>query len=209
MGLTTILRGFKIPVAVLDRFLESNGVMQTWGYPPKYDRLPLPGSDRPTLDPQSAFLRTKLAATAAGGANTRIFIPNREGMAQSTHAYVAYVYVMVYGQRQIDVAAELPDRAPPGFAELRSEVLAFATEGEEELLHVAGMQGGEGQDPSSLLFIVVTDKQEYPFKGPFMRESDLRCDECGTVYEDWLVLRRHQMDIHGAKITRDTLPDDL
>ncbi|KAK3293054.1 uncharacterized protein B0H64DRAFT_403391 [Chaetomium fimeti] len=199
MGLTTILRGFKVPISVLDRFFESNGVMQTWGYPPRYDRLPLPGSDRPTLDPQSAFLRTKLGVTRRG----------REGMSQSTHAYVAYAYLMVFAQRQIDVAAELPDTAPPGFARLRSEILEFATEGEEGLLHTAGMQGGEGQDPSSSLFIVVTDEREYPFKGPFMRESDLRCNQCAAVFEDWLLLKSHRKDAHGVEIERDTLPDDL
>jgi hypothetical protein len=168
MGLTTILRGFKVPIAILDRFLEFNGVMQTWGYPPMYDRPPLPGSDRPTLDPQSAFLRTKLAATNY----IRIFIPNSQGMDQSTHAYVAYAYVMVFSQRQIDLVAELPDQAPPGFAELRSEILGFAKEGEEGLLQVAGMQVREGQDLTSFLFVVVTDEREYPFAvaEPFLRE---------------------------------------
>jgi len=123
MGLTTILRGFKIPVAVLDRFLEANGVKPTFGYAPIYDLLPLPGADRPALDPQSAFLRRRVG----GGDNqTRIFIPNRQGVAQSTHAYVAYVYVMVLSQREIKLAADLPDRPPPGFGELRTEVLGFA-----------------------------------------------------------------------------------
>jgi len=76
MGLTTILRGFKIPVAVLDRFLEANGVKPTFGYAPIYDLLPLPGADRPALDPGSAFLHSRV-----GGADnqTRIFIPNRQG----------------------------------------------------------------------------------------------------------------------------------
>ncbi|KAH6847631.1 hypothetical protein B0I37DRAFT_354352 [Chaetomium sp. MPI-CAGE-AT-0009] len=171
MGLTTILRGFKVPITILDRFFESNGIMQTWGFPPRYNRPPLPGADRPALDPQSAFLRTKLAATGGGGADTRIFIPNRQGQARSTHAYVAYTYIMVFGQRQIDLAVDLPDRAPPGFAGLRSEILGFAREGEDGLLQVAGMQGGEQDDPSTVLFIVVTDDREHPFSGPFMRES--------------------------------------
>ena len=169
MGLTTILRGFKVPIAILDRFLESNGVRQTYGFPPIYDRLPLPGSkDGSTLDPQSAFLRTKLPNHANA---TRIFIPNRQGMSRSTHAYIAYTYVMVFGQRQIDLAAELPADAPPGFAELRREILGFVGKGEERMLQVAGMQAGEeGGYPASGLFVVVTDQREYPWKGPFMRE---------------------------------------
>lgn len=85
-----------VPISVLDRFFESNGIMQTQGYPPTYDHLPLPGLDRPTLDPQSEFLRTELGAAAAGGANIRIFIPNRERMSQATHACVAYAYIMVF-----------------------------------------------------------------------------------------------------------------
>ena len=101
MGLTTILRGFKIPVAVLDRFFESNGIMPTFGYPPTYNRPQLPGDeDIPTLDLQSALLRTKLAATPAGAAdtynqNTRIFISNREGLAISLYASLSYAYIIV------------------------------------------------------------------------------------------------------------------
>jgi hypothetical protein len=80
MGLTAILRGFKVPIAILDHFLESNGVRQTYGSPPIYDRLPFPGSkDRSTLDPQSAFLRTKLPDHDNA---TRFFIPHRQGMSR-------------------------------------------------------------------------------------------------------------------------------
>jgi hypothetical protein len=100
--------------------------MPTFGYPPTYyDRTQLPGDeDLPTLDPQPAFLHTKLAATPADAANTHsqnthIFIPNRQSLAMSTHAYVSYAYDMVLGQRQLDIADEFPDKPPPGFAELR------------------------------------------------------------------------------------------
>lgn len=118
MGLTTILRGFKVPVAVLDRFFESNGVMPTFGYPPRYYRSRLPGDppeDFATQDAHSALLRAKLAATPAGAADThnqniRIFIPNKEGNVMSTHAYISYAYVIVFCQRQIDVAASCPTR---------------------------------------------------------------------------------------------------
>lgn len=45
MGLVTALRGFKIPVAILDRFLEANRVEPTHGNPPFYHRSePDPGS---------------------------------------------------------------------------------------------------------------------------------------------------------------------
>ncbi|KAK4232769.1 hypothetical protein C8A03DRAFT_20008, partial [Achaetomium macrosporum] len=166
-------------------------------------------------DPHSALLRTKLAATPAGAAdthnqNTRIFIPNREGNLMSTHAYVSYAYIMVFCQRQIDVAGELPDKTPPGFAELRSEILGFANEDEEALLRVAGMQpAGEGQDPASMLFLVVTDEREYPWKGPFLRESDRCCDQCPAEFESWLSLQEHREEAHGVIRKRGALPDDL
>ncbi|KAK4151837.1 hypothetical protein C8A00DRAFT_16798 [Chaetomidium leptoderma] len=205
MGLTTILRGFKIPVTLLDRFLETNGIKPTFGYPPIYDCLPLPGSDHPPLDPESAFLRNRLG----GDTKTRIFVPNRQGVARSTHAYVAYAYVMVLGQRQIKFAAELPDRPPAEFGELRNEILGFAKEEEQGLLKVAGMQPDEeGEDPASLLFVVVTDDREYPYHGPFMRESDLRCDDCPTVFESWIDLQTHRRDVHGVEF-KNVLPDDL
>ncbi|KAK3291463.1 uncharacterized protein B0H64DRAFT_246201 [Chaetomium fimeti] len=216
MGLTTILRGFKVPVAILDRFLEANGVTPTFGYPPTYHRGSLPGEENlPTLDPQPAFLRARLAATPAGAAdtanqNTHIFIPNRQSMGMCTHAYVSYAYIMVFGQREIDVVNELPDKAPPGFAELRSEILGFAEEGEEALLAVAGMQpASEAQDPASMLFIVLTDERQYPWKGPFLRESDRRCDQCAEEFENWLSLQVHWEEAHGIVHKSTALPDDL
>jgi hypothetical protein len=78
---------------------------------------------------------------------------------------------MVFGQRKINLAADLPDRAPPGFTELRREILGFAEEGEEPLLQVAGMQGEEeGEDPASSLFIVLNDNRDFPFARPFVPE---------------------------------------
>jgi hypothetical protein len=80
MGLTTIL----ISVTILDRFLESNGVMPTFSYPPSYYRIFLPGKEHiSTLDPQPAFLRAELTSTPAGAAHaanktTHIFIPDRQ-----------------------------------------------------------------------------------------------------------------------------------
>lgn len=62
----------------------------------------------------------------------------------------------------IDLAGELPDQAPPGFAELRREILGFVEEGEEALLKIARMQGTEG------LVIVVSDEREFPLERTFI-----------------------------------------
>jgi hypothetical protein len=121
-----------------------------------------------------------------------------------------------YGQRQLDIAAELSDKAPPGFAELLSEILGFAKEEEEGLLRVPGMQSaGKGQDPASMLFVALTDERGYPWKGPFLREVSFLSfpflrdnlydwwviDACATVgpllrpvpgeFESWLLLQEH------------------
>ncbi len=175
MGLATLLRGFKAPLAALNRFFESNGVMPTLGYPPRYDRLQLPGDDE-TLGPQTALLRTKLAGTPTGAAdihsqNIRIFMPNKEDMDRATHAYVSYANLSVFSQRQIDVTAELLDKTPPDFAKLRSEILGFAREDEESLLRIAGMQPAkEEQNLAGMLFLVVSNEREYSEKGTFLRE---------------------------------------
>ncbi|KAK4155282.1 hypothetical protein C8A00DRAFT_13664 [Chaetomidium leptoderma] len=199
MGLITSLRGFKVPIAVLDRFLVSNGVEETWGSPPSLFRIP--GSNASPLDPQSAFLRSRLAAES----QVRIFIPYRRGEPESAYAYVAYAFVMVFGQRHIDLAAELPDQAPPGFVELRREVLGYAQEGEEASLQAAGMQG---EDAASSFFILLTETREMPLERPWVRESDVRCDHCAAFFENWSALQEHRGEAHGVVVGK-SLPDDL
>ncbi len=126
MGLTTILRGFKVPVAALDRFLEANNVMPTYNYPPRYDRIIPPGNEHiPAVDPQTALLRSKLPPGTPQSQNTRLFMPNCDGMALATHAYIAYAFVNVFVQRQVDVPRELPEASPEGFRELRRKILGL------------------------------------------------------------------------------------
>jgi hypothetical protein len=61
---------------------------------------------------------------------------------------------------------DLPDRAPPGFAELRDEILGFAEGGEGALLQAEGIQDEAREDPTSSLFIVLADEREFPFARP-------------------------------------------
>lgn len=162
MGLTIVLRGFKVPVAVLDRFLEANGIQATFGYPPFYHR--------PNLDAGSQFLRTKLGATG-GDAKIRIFIPQKEGHEQSTYAYVAYAWVMVHAQRKLELGADLPETSPPGFGELRAEVMGYANAQEDKnLLWAAGIQEKGGEDLAAALYVIVGDDAWFLFEEPYVRK---------------------------------------
>ncbi|KAK3898312.1 hypothetical protein C8A05DRAFT_19078 [Staphylotrichum tortipilum] len=183
MGLVTTLRDFKVPLAILDRFLETNGVEPTYGNPPFYHRS--------EPDPGSKFLRDKLHA-AAGDIKTQIFMPELQGELESTYAYVAYAWVMLYAQRQLKPAEELPDRAPPGFSELRSEILGH-TDGEDvETLQVRRLEEGGG-DPAAALFVIVADRRLYSF------QSDLRCDRCDVIVDRWELRQAHRWEVHGLE----------
>ncbi|KAL2128559.1 hypothetical protein VTI74DRAFT_9016 [Chaetomium olivicolor] len=184
MGLIkVILRGFKVPISVLNRFLASNGVEEIDGTPPR--SVYFPGETPTMLDPQSAYLRAKLVLASDTDSGARLFIPQPlpQGQAPSTYGYIAYAYTQVYTERIVDLACELPDQAPPGFAELRREILGFAEEGEEALLQVVGMQGAEGEDAASLLFSVITNDHDFPLEGTVMRPSYLRCDDYTVVFD--------------------------
>jgi hypothetical protein len=164
MGLTTLLRGFKVPIVLLDRHPASHGGGADGAHPAlhlrcgRLDASTLPGF--PTLDPQSAFFRARLSASnpdldPASLEAVRLFIPYRGGWSRSAYGYVAYAFVMVYVQRHVELAAELP--------ELRREILACADAGEEDALRAAGMQAENG------FFVVLTEQREFPLERSFMR----------------------------------------
>lgn len=119
MGSSTILRGFKVSVAVLDAFLAANGVDETYGTPPFYQH-------HPDKDPISVLLYDKI--TAAGGTadkdKFRVMIPSREGHNLSPVAYVTYAWVTVYAHRELRLDDDLPVEVPAGFEELRNEILS-------------------------------------------------------------------------------------
>jgi hypothetical protein len=87
---------------------------------------------------------------------------------------------MVFSQRHVQLATELPECAPPGFAALRRDVLAYASDAEEAagLLRAAGMVGGGAE---SELFVLFTEDREFPLKRPFVREvsASSGCFELG------------------------------
>ncbi len=85
MRVTTILRGFRVPGAALDRFLQENGLMPTFGDPPLYSQV----------DPASKLIRTKLGDDK-DDSKTRLFIPFRKGRKPSHLAYIAYDWITVF-----------------------------------------------------------------------------------------------------------------
>ncbi|KAK3294335.1 uncharacterized protein B0H64DRAFT_184615 [Chaetomium fimeti] len=210
MGLTTLLRGFKVPIVVLDRFLAAHGIQETEHLPPHLFRG-LGGMSAATqqVDPQSAFFRARLAASNPDPTSldsVRLFVPHRRGQDPSAYGYVAYTFVMVFGQRHVDLAVELPEQAPPGFAALRREMLGFAAEDEQVLLQAAGMQDPRAE---SKFFVVITDSRELPLERPFVRESDLRCQQCADGFETLPALHLHKSELHGVDIMSNPFLDDL
>jgi hypothetical protein len=154
MGPITVFRGFKVPIAILDRFLGANGVEPTDGYPPFHHRN--------ELDAGSKFLREKLQATA-GDTKTQIFIPQFWGELGSTYVYVAYAWVMVYAQRKLELEDELPNQVPAGFVELRREILGYANGGDLETLQVRRREEGV-ENPATDLFVLVAEERPYSFQ---------------------------------------------
>ncbi|EAQ87740.1 predicted protein [Chaetomium globosum CBS 148.51] len=189
MGLTTLLRGFKVPITILDRFLTAHNVPPTEHNPPHFFRG-LGGLSAATqnVDPQSALLRTRLAAAnPAALGSVRLFVPHRRGQDPSAYGYVAYAFVMVFGQREVDLGVELPEQAPLGFAALRREVLGFA--------------GGCGDARAG--------GGEQVFLWWLPMGSDLRCQQCVVVFETLPALHIHKSELHGVDMMSNPLPDDL
>ncbi|KAK4238520.1 hypothetical protein C8A03DRAFT_15017 [Achaetomium macrosporum] len=188
MVLATVLRGFKIPLIMLNRFLDVNGEAHI-------DNKYL-SDDLSDFDDAAALLSTKLGHDT----NIRIFIPHLEDHDESEYVYVAYAWVTAYAQRKIDMARELPDTPPPGFAELRHEILE-----EESLLQVEGCRGQEGEDISAALYVIVAEDTKFPVWKPFLRDSDLKCALCEQTVDDWHDLQDHRIVFHGY-VETDALP---
>lgn len=87
MPFFTILRGFKVPIPVLDAFLVANGLDETFGLAPFETR-----------DPVSDFLRAK-----TGHPKTRLIIPYRRSYSHSDFGYIACAWIMTFAQRGIDM----------------------------------------------------------------------------------------------------------
>lgn len=80
-----------------------------------------------TSAPFSQLLYAKIAAKnpEADRNRFRVNIPSLEGYNTSAVAYVAYTWVTVLCQRELNMDDDLPAQVPLGFEELRQEVLSF------------------------------------------------------------------------------------
>lgn len=137
----SIIRGLKVRVPVLHRFLSANGVDETYGLAPFYDVDP---------DEQSQLLRSKVGN---GDTRTRIFVPSKMGHNESNFAYVAWAWDMVYAQKEIPLDRQLPTDPPTGWKAVKNEILSFSYD-TDSTWKVAGY-GKTG------LFIVVSDERRY------------------------------------------------
>lgn len=140
MPLITILRGFKVPLPVLDSFLLAHGIYETEdlcsGIPPSHTGEP---------DAVTTLLRNKVGN---GDTKTRVFVPYKMSFDHASHAYIAYDWIMVFAQRKIK-PDELSDTPPAGFEAMRREILSHS----EGLVDDAACQNG--------LYVVVTDEASY------------------------------------------------
>ncbi|KAH8769054.1 hypothetical protein F5883DRAFT_553391 [Diaporthe sp. PMI_573] len=142
MSVTTFLRGFKVPLPVLNAFLLANNVNESkmicFGIPPLYHKP----------DQVTTLLRNKLGN---GDTKTRVFVPSRASFDFATSAYIAYDWTVVLAQRRLG-PEDFANAPPPGFEDLRREILSYA-DGAESLAHDERYQNA--------VYIVITDEQGY------------------------------------------------
>ena len=106
IGITTILRGFKVPLPILNAFLLANNINESEvlcrGIPPFYDY--------DSVDKVTMLLRNKVGN---GDTKTQIFVPSRMGFNFAPSAYIAYNWTVVFAQRRLG-PTDLDDSPPPG-----------------------------------------------------------------------------------------------
>lgn len=156
-----IVRGLKVRVPVLDRFLDANGFDKTYGLAPFYDVDP---------DKQSRLLRSKVGG---GDTRTRIFVPSKLSHTETKFAYVAWAWEMVYAQKEILLDQQLPTNPPTGWAAVKDEILSFSHDTDSN-----STAAGHGQTG---LFIVVSDERPY-FPPSFLQQTTVGSSSPTTSY---------------------------
>ncbi|KAI0433986.1 hypothetical protein F5Y09DRAFT_297439 [Xylaria sp. FL1042] len=188
MPTITLLRGFKVPVTVLDAFLRANNVDDTHGM------SPLPDDDKVI----SALLRNKMGT---GAGNARVFIPHREAFSPATFAYVAFCWLHVFVQREVKLEDDLSETPPSGFVRLKDEILSFgdSTEARDSEANVPG---------AISLYVVYTDNRGWTPQVLYdCIKSPVHCDQCDAVFEDFSERQVRRIDTHGSSEGTNPLPE--
>lgn len=230
-GSTTLLRGFKVSIAVLDAFLAANCVPETFGTPPFY-------RDHPDNDSISKLLHSKILAFG-GSANAtrfRVVIPSRAPYNASRVAYVTYAWVTVFAHREVDLDKDLPAEVPEGFEELRQEVLStprgMVVDGRDKIVE-EGKMGvymaftfdirGDFVPIELLERRRVSAQQPRPHPHTLFEAQhalDLAdhglkthqvCDECDATFDDphyaFGMRQKHRILVHGSQEGTNPLPE--
>lgn len=143
MSVTTFLRGFKVPLPVLNAFLLAHNIDESEllcsGIPPLYNKP----------DEVTTLLRNKLGNRDN---KTRVFIPLRTSFHFANSAYIAYDWKVAFAQRRLG-PEDFADTPTPEFEELRKEILSYADTTAEPLADDVRYQNA--------VYIVITDEQTY------------------------------------------------
>lgn len=144
MSITTVLRGFKVLLPILNTFLLANNInksrMLCLGILLFYDEV-----DRVTT-----LLRNNVGNRDT---KTRVFISSRisVGYYLASSAYIAYEWTMVFAQRSFG-PEDLADTPPPGFEGLRREILSYADRAESL---------PDDERYQNAVYVVITDERVY------------------------------------------------
>ncbi|KAK4202882.1 hypothetical protein QBC40DRAFT_319559 [Triangularia verruculosa] len=149
MGSTSILRGCRVSISILVDFLDANIHHRTYGTPSFYQ-------DHPDKDPISKLLFLRVSADK----NTfRVLIPSVEGWE-----------VTVTAHRELKLADDLPEEVPPGFGELRRDILSFGT-------------GDDEEDGKMAVYMATTNQSRGFHVSSWIRDNPQYCDQCEAVFE--------------------------
>jgi hypothetical protein len=143
MSTTTFLRGFKVPLPILNAFLLAHNINESEllcaGIPPRYNK---PNDEVTTL------LRNKLGNRDN---KTRVFVPLRTSFSLANSAYIAYDWKIAFAQRRLG-PEDFADTPSPEFEDLRKEILSYADTA-KPLADDARYQNA--------VYIVITEEQTY------------------------------------------------
>ncbi|POS70301.1 hypothetical protein DHEL01_v211305 [Diaporthe helianthi] len=162
MSTTTFLRGFKVPLPILNAFLLAHNINESellcTGIPPRYNK---------PNDKVTTLLRNKLGNRDN---KTRVFVPLRTSFSLANSAYIAYDWKIAFAQRRLG-PEDFADTPSPEFEDLRKEILSYADTA-KPLADDARYQNA--------VYIVITEEQTYfppEFKPQFPAAfTDHKCE---------------------------------